>query len=553
MKRLLKTVLPVLGKGGLLKYIFWGVLSGVFSFLFVNCVTRVVSLIMNGNYRAVSMEFVIIFAFIILLFIWVRRALALGLIKLSQTLLWKLRKQIIAIVLNASYQQLAARKARIQTAIMEDVNILMEVSLSLIDFFRASILAICCMVYLSTISFVLFAVTLGIALLGIAVYQLSARKNMRDFQKARDLENKFQENFMSILNGFKEIFMEPRKGKFINENKINGIAGRSYGNNVAAFTGFLNNQIIGQVLFYILISSVLLVFSVLLKVKPADIVSFVFTLIYLLGAIETIMILLPRVVRAQVSANNLASLKTELEDAGFNSPVAGKYLRKNEFDHISISNLEFRYGKEEKSFGIGPINFDIQRGEVIFIYGANGSGKTTFIHSILGLCVPSAGEIRLNGIPVTSEGYPEYKTIFATVFSDFYLFNEFLDEREIDMVKWNYYLAMFELEHKVKLEGKQFSTTDLSAGQRKRLALIAALMEEKPVLVIDEWAADQDPYFRKKFYTEIVPALRKDDITIIAITHDDRYYHCADKLYKMDEGKLLEESTGVYQSTLLSV
>jgi putative ATP-binding cassette transporter len=546
MKRLLNIVLPVLGKKGLLKYSAWSILSGVFSFLFVSFVTQVVGLLMSGRFTAVSTEYSILFAAVILLFIWVRRALSAGMIRLSQAILWKLRKQILSVVLKASYQELTPRKTRIQTAVMEDVNILMEISLSVIDFVRSGILALCCLAYLFTISFVLFCITLGIALLGVAVYQLTAKRNLRDFAKARELENRFQEDFMSVLNGFREIYMEPQKGKYINEQKINPLAGESYVKNVRAFTGYLNNQIIGQVLFYLLIASVLLVFSVMLNIKPGSVVSFVFTLIYLLSAIETIMILLPRIARAQVSANNLVELKTELENAGFDNPIPAKYMRRSEFERISAGRLEFCYGENSQAFAIGPVNFDIQKGETVFIYGANGSGKTTFIQALLGVLKPSAGEIRLNDTLVKESGYPEYKALFSVVFSDFYLFNELLTTADPDIEKWEYYLCMFELQGKVKLEGKKFSTTDLSAGQRKRLALIAALMEEKPVLVLDEWAADQDPYFRKKFYTEIIPALRKEDITIIAITHDDRYYHCADKLYKMEEGKLVEENAGVY-------
>jgi putative ATP-binding cassette transporter len=108
-------------------------------------------------------------------------------------------------------------------------------------------------------------------------------------------------------------------------------------------------------------------------------------------------------------------------------------------------------------------------------------------------------------------------------------------------VKWKEYVHLFELEGKVGLEGNRLSTTDLSAGQRKRLALIIALMENKPILVLDEWAQDQDPYFRKKFYTEIIPLLKQAGYSILAVTHDDKYYGCADRLYKMDEGRLVAE------------
>jgi putative ATP-binding cassette transporter len=263
------------------------------------------------------------------------------------------------------------------------------------------------------------------------------------------------------------------------------------------------------------------------------------------------MLQLPTFMRAGVSARQLTSLKNELVEAHFRNPIPEKHIFNNIFDRLTVEGLEFNYGKSDTSFSIGPINFDIRKGETIFIYGGNGSGKTTFIHSLLGLCLPSAGEIRLNGILIEQDNYPEYKTFFSVVFSDFYLFDEILDEEHFDLAKWNLYLRLFEMEGKVTLEGSRFSTTDLSAGQRKRLALIIALMEGKPILVIDEWAADQDPYFRKKFYAEIIPLLNKKGLSIIAITHDDKYYHHADKLFKMDEGKLVEENVHLHQASLI--
>lgn len=541
MKRLFKIVLPLLSKGKLLQYIVLGLLSGFLSFLFVNSITRVVALIMAGNFTAISKEYIIIFASIILLFVWIRRTLALAVTNLAQTLFWDLRKQIISYVLNANYQQLSSRKVRVHTAILHDVHILMDASLSVIQFATSSILAISCFVYLLSISGTLFLITLVIALLGIGMYRFSVVKNVRQFQVSRELENKFQENFNAILNGFKEIFMEPQKGWFIYDKKITDIAARTHANNMGAFTGFINNQVTGQILFYVLISSVLLFFSVLLNIKAADTVSFVFTLLYLLGSLETIMVLLPGIMRAKVAANHLLDLKKELEEAKFINPVPEKYISRAAFETISIRNICFFYNSSDNPFGIGPIDFDIQKGEVIFIYGGNGSGKTTFIHVVLGLCRQTAGEISLNGVLVNDERYPFYRTAFAVVFNDFYLFNEIPDIVQLNPDKWEYYLQLFELEGKVKLDGRYLSTTDLSAGQRKRLALIVTLLEEKPILVLDEWAADQDPYFRRKFYTEIIPLIKQEGVTIVAITHDDRYYYCADKLYKMDYGKLIEE------------
>jgi putative pyoverdin transport system ATP-binding/permease protein len=552
MKRLLKMVFPLIGKGGLLKYVFLGIGSGLCSFLFVNTVTRVVGLIIAGSLTSVSKEYIIIFSLIIICFIWIRRTLSLGLIHMSQIIIWKLRKQILSLILDANYQQLVERRAKVQSAIMNDVNILLDVSLGLIDFCTSLILAICCLIYLSSLSLVLFGITLVIASIGVLVYHFNTQKNIGDFKVARQLENSFFDHFISILDGFKEIFMEPKKGRYIFDHKIDEIADATCKSNISAFTGFLNNQITGQVLFYILISSVLLFFSVVLKIRTSDTVSFIFTLLYLLGAIEMVMVLLPRIARAKVSSANLTSLRADLEDANFSNPIAERYIQKDEFNHLEISQLTFNYGKDEKAFGIGPIDFDVQKGETIFIYGGNGSGKTTFVHSLLGLCTPSSGTILLNGVAVTSSNYPEYRTIFSVVFSDFYLFSEIPGTINFNIEKWDYYIRLFELEGKVTLDERKLSTVELSTGQRKRLALILALMEEKPVMVMDEWAADQDPYFRKKFYTEIIPLMKKNGITILAITHDDKYYYCADRLFKMTYGKLEEEKIIVYESDLQS-
>ncbi len=552
MKQLLKIVSNLAGTGQLLKYILLGILSGLCGFLFINVLTRVVDILIAGNLKTISKEYLLIFSCIILFFIWTRRTLSLAIIKLSQQLFWKLRKQIIVLVLNADYDKLTNKKNQIHSSIVSDINILTQASTTIIDFFTACIMAVACLIYLASISFILFFITLGIAALGIIAYTLNSKNSNQNFEKSRSLENNFLEQVNTILNGFKEIFMEPKKGRYIYQQKINSIAEHSCNSNIDAFTGFLNNQIIGQVLFYILITSILLIFSVTLHIKTSDIVSFIFTLLYLLNAIEIILVFLPNLIRAKIAVNRLMCLKTELEQANANNTIIEKHLSKNEFSQIAVKNVSFHYGKENQSFSIGPININIKKGETIFIYGGNGSGKTTFVYSLLGLHTPSSGEIWLNEMLINKENYSNYRSIFSVVFSDFYLFDELLGIDNMNIQKCNDYLQLFEIEKKVKLENNHFSTTDLSTGQRKRLALIAMLLEEKPVLVLDEWAADQDPYFRKKFYTEIIPFLQKEGFTIIAVTHDDKYYHCADKLYKMDYGKLIAEDIHTYNKNLLS-
>ena len=543
MKRLLEVVIPIVGRRGVLEYFFLGVLSGLTGFLFINAVTKTVDVLIAGDYNTVSKEYLLLFLAVILLTIWFRRLLSLFSIKLSQRITWHLRLRILRLALNANYQQLSERKAKIHSAILNDVGALTNASMAVIDFFIAVIMSVSCLAYLASISFILFLVTLGVAILGIAVYVLSTNVNVQRMEKARKLENHFQEDIQSILHGYKEIFMEPRKGRFIYERKIEPLAKDSYHLSTKAMIGFTDSSIIGQVLFNILITFIVLVFSVSLGISPGDTVTYIFTLIFTLGSIEKVMALYPALIHAAISANHLLDLKADLEGFRSGNQIPAKYTFQSTFTGLQIEAIEFQYSEEASSFRIGPINFYLQKGEIVFIYGGNGSGKTTFIHTLLGMCLPCSGTISVGEQMVKEENYADYRGLYAVVFSDFYLFNEFLWEEEIEAGKWDRYLELFELEGKVSLENNVLSTVDLSAGQRKRLALMMALLEEKPILVLDEWAADQDPYFRKKFYSRILPLLRDEGFTVIAITHDDKYYHYADRLYKMDEGKLYPDNS----------
>ncbi|WP_221939056.1 ATP-binding cassette domain-containing protein [Mycobacterium sp. KBS0706] len=197
--------------------------------------------------------------------------------------------------------------------------------------------------------------------------------------------------------------------------------------------------------------------------------------------------------------------------------------------------------REDEVFTLGPIDLTLRPGEITFLVGGNGSGKTTLAKLVTGLYVPEAGTIRVDGQALAVPGGEAHRQLFSAVFSDFHLFETLLEAAEGSLDdRANTWLRQLHLDHKVAVAGGAFSTRDLSQGQRKRLALVAACLEDRPVMVFDEWAADQDPQFKDVFYREILAELKARRKTVLVITHDDRWFPLADQLVKLDRGQVVE-------------
>lgn len=206
---------------------------------------------------------------------------------------------------------------------------------------------------------------------------------------------------------------------------------------------------------------------------------------------------------------------------------------------IKIQDITYQYGGNElNDFSVGPFNFEIKENEMLIIKGGNGSGKTTLIKLLMGLYTPTSGSIYFKNQEISKENLEEYRNNFSVVFADSFVFQD-LRYIKHDRVKElaKKYLEILEINDKVKFDnGVKLSTTSLSMGQMSRLNLFRALLEDKSIYVFDEWAANQDPYFKAKFYNVILPDLKKDGKTIIAISHDDKYYHISDRRLTVSQG-----------------
>ncbi len=209
--------------------------------------------------------------------------------------------------------------------------------------------------------------------------------------------------------------------------------------------------------------------------------------------------------------------------------------------HLRLCQLQHTYWieNEESAFHLGPISLEMASSELIFLIGGNGSGKTTLAKLLLGLYTPESGQIEWNGQPVTEQCIDDYRQLFSVVFADFFLFDQLLGLEEMaDDEEAQAYLKKLQLSHKVRMNNGILSTLDLSTGQRQRLALLTAYLEDRPVYLFDEWAAGQDPEFKELFYRQLLPELRKRGKLVIVISHDDHYYDVADRVVKLDSGQI---------------
>jgi putative ATP-binding cassette transporter len=265
-------------------------------------------------------------------------------------------------------------------------------------------------------------------------------------------------------------------------------------------------------------------------------------LLYLIRPIIELVGSLPSLRQAAIALDRIELLDGELGN-GVTQPKSGECFASMGPLHLKLTGVCHGYtgATEDRRFTLGPVDLEIYQGEIVFIVGGNGSGKTTLAMLLLGLYAPEAGEINLNGVPVTNDNRVSYRQMFSAVFTDFHLFEQLLDvDQDSLRSKAIHYINRLGMHHKVKVVGNRFSTISLSSGQRKRLAMVSAYLEDRPIYLFDEWAADQDPAFKRVFYAELLPELKAKGKTVVVITHDDAYFSCADRVIKVQEGRLSE-------------
>ena len=404
--------------------------------------------------------------------------------------------------------------------------------------------------YVAYLSLLAFAMSIVIVGMAAGLFHFKSRQLEEGRRQAAEWENRLFDRVTDLLEGFKEVRLSrPRSDDLFND--ILEVSRTAANIKIRTESETLKRLVFSQTSMYLLLGAVAFVVPTFSSTAAASISQTTTALLFVVGTCFGLVQTIPVLSAANAAAGNLERLEAELrattlaeeESAAAAEESAAEPRRL--FDRIEMRNIVFRYVDKasEAIFQIGPVDFTLRSGGLVFISGGNGSGKSTFLKVLSGLYKPDSGEIRLDGVLVTDRNIDVYRELIAAIFTDYHLFQRLYGIPDPDPAEIDRLLAEYRLLDKTRLTKGEFSTLDLSGGQRKRLALLVSLLEKRPILLLDEWTADQDPDFRRRFYDEFLPALIQAGKTVVVITHDDRYLaelHMPARKLRMDEGRFVE-------------
>ena len=521
-----------------------GVLSGLTAALLVALISQAIS---QGNTTAMAIpetSQILVFLLLVLLHLGSKSGSELLLLRLTQSAIRDLR-------VNLSQRLLATPQARLQqlgkpgllVILTKDIDQFTQSFVSLPVSCGNVIIIACCFAYMAWLSLPLFVLLLVFLALGMAGFHYAERTPLRRLEGVRKQMDVLYHHYRELIEGSRELQLNRQRGRHF----VNGVLGREAGvfrdRTLQTMRGYILVLNSGGILFLVAIGLLLFVVPQWLP-QPVEVLSaLTLTLLYLVRPITELVMSLPIVRNASIALEKIESLGRDLGNKNLQpglaaSPEQGALVCGQDW-MLELSALRHHYpsSEDDSRFVLGPIDLTIKQGEILFIVGGNGSGKTTLAMLLLGLYLPDEGRLVLNGEGVTAQNIDSYRQNFSAVFADFHLFEDILDSSPGQTERAQYYLQRLGLAHKVKLVDGRYSTLNLSSGQRKRLALVSAYLENRPILLFDEWAADQDPQFKRVFYQELLPELKAAGKTVIVISHDDAYFDCADRLLKLADGQ----------------
>lgn len=498
----------------------------------------------DAAYAELNFRYLLMFGLAIAVFIVAKRVALARSFVVAEEVIAKLRIRI-ADKLRRSNLAVAERigKAQVEARLAQDTQTISLAAGEIVNAIQSAVMIAVCILYLAFLSKIAFVITLGMIAGGVSIYLRNQRKINLELQAATEKETEFYGSLGHLMDGFKELKVNQAKSNDIFQNHFARICLDAQQVKIRTGLEYVRNFIFSQTFFYILIA-VLVFLLPSLSASYADvIVKATAVILFIVGPLTALVGSIPIYARANVAIGNIAALDQFLDspEATAERGVEPAKIDFRGFGEIAVDGVTFSYFSEQAgapAFAVGPFNLSVRAGEVVFVVGGNGSGKSTFLKLLTGLYAPQLGMLKVDGLRLQPAHYAAYRELYSVIFTDFHLFDRLYGLSTVDEKRVAQLLQRMQLDDKTSFQGGRFTNLNLSTGQKKRLALLIASLEDRPVLALDEFAADQDPEFRRFFYETLLPELKAAGKTVIAVTHDDRYFHCADRVIKLEYGQV---------------
>jgi len=481
----------------------------------------------------------LLFVIGVVVYVFGSRVVRARLIKINNNMIYKLRMELTNKILNTTLENIEKLDdGVIQSTLNNDTETVSTSANYIVSLLTSSATILFCFVYLSFISVTTLLICIITLVVTACIYFVVFQSANKLFEEVRTTQSTFFKFIKDMMKGFKELRLNYRRRKAFEED-VDQLSNIYSKKRAKVSLSFADAFVVGGLMINLTVGFVVFFFPIIfLDLQIEDIRSYAFVLLYLIAPINGILSGIPSLAQIRVSWKRINKLVSEISGLSDERICSEKKCEEITPMSLELRNIEYEYSVENvERFKIGPVSYKFNSGEIIFITGGNGSGKSTLAKIITGLYCAQSGEILLNGRNIPPA---ELEQSFAAIFGDFHLFDKLYGiDYILKQEELKKYMNTMQLNDKVKLENGCFSTTNLSTGQRKRLALVISYLEDRPMYLFDEWAADQDPEFRDFFYRELLPELKKNGKCVIAITHDDRYFDIADRLIKMELGKVV--------------
>lgn len=516
-------------------------LAGLSSGLLLAIVNNSTAIVSNNE--EVQARVLLLYVSILALMVYSRRFAVTRSITAVEAGMRRVRVRIADKIRHAELRFIEEKgEAEIYARLTNDTTLISQSALMITSAFQALLTLFFSLLYLATLSPASLVITLvGIAAAAYAYlhhYDRSSALLRETIQR----EAEFLGTLSGMLNGFKELRVNRARSDDIFDHACE-ISKKTERLKAEVGTSFAVDEMFSQVFYYLLLAVLIFLMPMLVPTHSAVIIKVIAVVLFIMSPVESVVSAIPMYTRATVAVENLVHLEAEVEahtrEHDIHAADSGHNPFRN-FSSLQLDQLMFQFYDEDgrTAFSTGPINLTITRGELLFVVGGNGSGKSTLMKLLTGLYFPTDGFIRVDGQAVERRHYPDYRELFSIIFTDFYLFDRLYGLPDIPEAQVNRLLKRMEIDTKTRFQGGRFSHIKLSTGQRKRLAFVTACLEDRPIIVLDEWAADQDPQFRHFFYHTLLKELQAAGKTVIAVSHDDHYFHLADRVIKMEYGQL---------------